>query len=185
MSKPSIYMAGPIFGCTEGEAKNWREYVTNKLPWARCISPLRCEPLVAARYDLSYEDLSFGSPKSIVAKNFLDLRACDMTLAYFPKPSELEDFAALRAKMMQDRSSLSLADVETFDRIVRKSPQRSIGTIGEISWAYALRKPCVVVSDDPLILHHPFTSVQPDWPVLPDLDEAVRLIGGIFAAYAT
>jgi nucleoside 2-deoxyribosyltransferase len=180
-NKPSLYLAGPIFGCTEGEAKDWRAYVTEQLPWVTCISPLRCEPMVGERYDVSYKDPCFGAPKAIVAKNFLDLRQCDMTLAYFPAPPEIDELADTAAFLTQQGFN---GHAERLTRIGKKSPQRSIGTIGEVSWAYALRKPCIVVSTDPLIEHHPFTSVQPDWPVLPDLETALRLIRGVWTDYA-
>ncbi|WP_315728809.1 hypothetical protein [Bradyrhizobium sp. SZCCHNS2015] len=195
--RPSLYLAGPIFGCTEGEAKDWRHYVADRLPWVRCISPLRCEPMIGARYDVAYNDPRFGMPKSIVAKNFLDLRACDMTLAYFPTPPEvaelqgiierlstLENVATDMFGQLDDDAASIRADIETLKRHARKGPQRSVGTIGEVSWAYALRKPCVLVSDDPFITVHPFTSVQPDWPVLASLDEAIEVVAGIWRDYA-
>ena len=179
MTKPSLYLAGPIFGCSEGEAKDWRKWVADQLPFMRCISPLRCEPAVNGRYDVAYNDPCFGQPKSILAKNFLDLRACDMTLAVFPRPEAID---------LIEKAVEGLEADGDLDGIVpalrRVNVLRSIGTIGEISWAYALRKPCVIVSDDPLVQHHPFTSMQPDWPVLPDLDHAVRLIKGIWTDYA-
>jgi len=183
MNHPFIYLAGPIFGCTEGEAKDWRKHVAAELE-EHCItgvSRLRCEPLVGARYDLAYDDPCFGQPKSILAKNFLDLRRCALTLAYFPAPTEHAELQEIALRLEQNGER---GDGDTLRRIARKSPQRSIGTIGELSWAYALNKPCVVVTDDPLIKHHPFTAVQPSWPVLDNLDDALRLIVGIFGAYA-
>lgn len=181
MSKPLIYLAGPIFQCTEGEAKDWRAYVESALAphGIVTVSPLRCEPLVGERYDTAYQDPCFGQPKSILAKNMLDLKRCDMTLAFFPpvtEPDELRDFVRKNVKDKRDAAVLH--------RIAAKGPQRSIGTIGEVSWAYALRKPCVIVSQDELIKHHPFTAMQPDWPVLDTLDDAVRLITGIYTVYA-
>ncbi len=197
--RPSLYLAGPIFGCTEGEAKDWRSYVSARLPWVRCISPLRCEPMIGARYDVAYNDPRFGMPKSIVAKNFLDLRACDMALAYFPAPPEIAELGGIIERLANLESIVTdivgpvgaeeavamRVDVETLRRHARKGPQRSIGTIGEVSWAYALRKPCVLVSDDPFITSHPFTSVQPDWPVLSTLDQAIEVVAGIWQDYAT
>lgn len=172
--KPSIYLAGPIYGCTEGEAKDWRSWVAEQLPFARCISPLRCEPLVGKTYDLHYADPCFGQPKSILAKNFFDLRACDLTLGYFPAPpDELREIADEIAGLYPSYA----------DKLRKMKLLRSLGTNGEISWAYALRKPAIVVTDDPLIKHHPFPSMQPDWPVLPDLEHAVRLIKGLFTDY--
>ncbi|MET4240287.1 nucleoside 2-deoxyribosyltransferase [Bradyrhizobium sp. RT10b] len=152
--RPYIYLAGPIFGCTEGEAKNWRADFADKLEAEGItgISPLRCEPIVGERYDVAYDDPCFGQPKSILAKNFLDLQRCDMTLAYLPNTEP------------------------------GKVP--SVGTIGELSWAYALRKPVAVVTQDPFLSKHPFISQQPSWPVLSTLDDALRLIVGIFGGYA-
>lgn len=184
--KPMIYLAGPIFGTTGAEANDWRRVMTARLaPHGIVgISPLRCEPLVGDRYDLHYADPCFGVPSAILAKNFLDLRKCDLTLAYLPKPPEVDEMDEL-ILALDCRLSISSdqAYIDTLKRLARKSPQRSIGTIGEISWAYALQKPCAIVSDDPLIQHHPFTSSQPNWR-LSTLDEAERLIVGLFADYA-
>lgn len=178
--KPALYLAGPVYGCTEAEAKDWRADVAAALPWVNCISPLRCEPMAGKRYDLHYEDLRFGHPKSILAKNFLDVQRCDMVLAHFPAPPEIAELDDVVYTLQVHGLKVN---AETLERIAKKGVQRSIGTIGEISWAFALRKPCIVVSDDPLILHHPFTSMQPDWPVLPDLDHAIELITGIWWDY--
>lgn len=180
MDKPSLYLAGPIYGCTEGEAKDWRSWIAAQLPFMRCISPLRCEPMVGKTYDTHYADPCFGHPKAILAKNFFDLRACDMTLAYFPKPSAIDDLAEIASNL---ELSGDHSDDERAELLRAIKPLRSIGTIGEVSWAFALRKPAIIVSDDPLIQHHPFTSLQPDWPVLPDLEHAVRLIKGLFTDY--
>lgn len=198
MHKPRIYLAGPIFGATSDEANNWRNDMIARLAPHGIIgiSPLRCEPIVGDRYDLQYADPCFGTPAAILAKNFLDLRACDLTLAYLPVPSEVADMNAVIERMtnlatvasdqfgpLDDDVAAIDADVETLKRLARKSPQRSIGTVGEISWAYALQKPCAVVSDDPLVRHHPFLSTQPNW-LLDTLDDAERLIVGLFADYA-
>jgi nucleoside 2-deoxyribosyltransferase len=181
--RPLIYLAGPIFGTTGAEANDWRRDMTERLAPHGIIgiSPLRCEPMVGDRYDLHYADPCFGTPEAILAKNFLDLRACHLTLAYLPKPPEVDEMENVIDEMSKyDEWSEETA---TLKRLARKSPQRSIGTVGEISWAYALQKPCAVVSDDPLVEHHPFTSKQPNWR-LKTLDEAERLIVGLFADYA-
>jgi nucleoside 2-deoxyribosyltransferase len=49
------------------------------------VSPLRCEPLIGERYQVSYEDPRFGTPRAIASKNFLDVQRCDMTLCYMPR----------------------------------------------------------------------------------------------------
>ncbi|MFZ5715779.1 MAG: hypothetical protein ACOY3N_23375 [Bradyrhizobium sp.] len=160
------------------------------------ISPLRCEPMVGDRYDVAYADPCFGTPEAILGKNFLDLRACDLTLAYLPTPPEVAELSAIIGRMENlaniatdmfgplDGEEKAIADdVETLKRHARKGVQRSIGTIGEISWAYALQKPLAIVTDDPLVKFHPFTQVQPNWR-LSTLDEAERLIVGLFSDYA-
>lgn len=196
--KPKIYLAGPIFGATGAEANDWRRDMTARLAPHGIIgiSPLRCEPMVGERYDLHYQDPCFGTPEAILAKNFLDLRACDLTLAYLPPPPEVAELDAIIERMAglsgivtdivgtidAEETEAIARDVETLKRIARKGVQRSVGTIGEISWCYALQKPLAVVSDDPLVRHHPFTSVQANWR-LSTLDEAERLIVGLFKDY--
>ena len=84
--KKYVYLAGPILGCTKGEANDWRHYVAEKLEEHGIvgISPLRCEPLTGERYTLEYPDPRFGVPRAIAAKNKHDVQNCDITLAYMP-----------------------------------------------------------------------------------------------------
>lgn len=81
-----VYLAGPILGCTEGEASDWRRYMHSKLgPHGIIgISPLRCEPIHGERYTADYPDPRFGVPRAIAAKNKFDVLNADMTLAYLP-----------------------------------------------------------------------------------------------------
>lgn len=197
--KPKIYLAGPIFGTTGAEANDWRRDMIARLaPHGIVgISPLRCEPMVGERYDLHYADPCFGTPAAILGKNFLDLRACDFVLAHLPTPPEIAELGEITDRManlagivesivgpVDPEEKQGMADdAATLARIGRKGVQRSVGTIGEISWAYALQKPCAIVSDDPLVRHHPFFTQQTNW-MLSTLDEAERLIVGLFADYA-
>ncbi len=88
MSNVYIYLAGPISGCTGGEAHHWRDVVCNELdkasPHLIGVSPLRCEPIIGTRYENEYDDDRFGLPQVIAAKNYLDVKRCDVTLAYMP-----------------------------------------------------------------------------------------------------
>jgi nucleoside 2-deoxyribosyltransferase len=89
MSK--VYLAGAIAGLTEGEAKDWRNYFCDLLrPHGIVgISPLRCEPPGAdGTYKLNYDDPRFGTARAIRGKNLFDVKQCDITLAYLPKPAE-------------------------------------------------------------------------------------------------
>jgi nucleoside 2-deoxyribosyltransferase len=84
---PTVYLAGPIAGCTEGEAKDWRAYVDDGLSQygIKGISPLRCEPLHGKTYNVSYQDPKYGTERAIFFKNKFDLERCDMMLAYLPQ----------------------------------------------------------------------------------------------------
>jgi nucleoside 2-deoxyribosyltransferase len=90
-----VYLAGPIMGQTKDEANNWRKEVDNALAAESFgmtaqiigVSPLRCEPIIGERYLPQYEDERFGTSRAIGSKNFFDVRNCDLTLAYLPKPA--------------------------------------------------------------------------------------------------
>jgi len=92
MSKPRVYLAGPILGCTEGEANDWRDELSFALDDIGVIgvSPLRCEPIHGERYGHGTEtDPRFGTARAISSKNRLDVNMCDMTLCYFPDGTPL------------------------------------------------------------------------------------------------
>lgn len=87
MRHPTVYLAGPIGGCDKLEANEWR-HVAETYLWQfgiRGISPLRCEPLVGARYTNANPDPKFGTARAIASKNLADVRMCDITLVYLPR----------------------------------------------------------------------------------------------------
>jgi len=157
MRKPTVYLAGPIAGLTEGEAKDWRCRVTEALHahGITGISPLRCEPSIKGRYDIpdgnQSADKCFGTAQAIGSKNEFDARSCDMILAYFPVTS---------------------------DRAVP-----SVGTIIEIGWGKALNIPVVVVTKDPYLSKHPLIRHCSSWS-LDSIDDAIDLFVGILGDYA-
>lgn len=83
----TVYLAGPITAKTIKEANDWREEVISKLSrhFIVGVSPLRCEPPRGERYTWSNADPKFGTARAIGSKNIMDVRNCDLTLAYFPK----------------------------------------------------------------------------------------------------
>lgn len=151
-----IYLAGPIAGCTDNEANDWRDEFSLRLRKmfggkVAGISPLRCEPPnVSGRYELNYEDVLFGTARAISTKNLYDVKACDMMLAYMPR--ELNE----------------------------RRP--SYGTIVELGWAYAFGKPVIVVTDDPYLRQHPVVGLCVGW-FLKTFGEAFELIDGIMGNY--
>jgi nucleoside 2-deoxyribosyltransferase len=128
-----IYLAGPITGCTEGQANDWRTDFAARLESIRIrgISPLRCEPLHGPVYGSTYNDSRFGTAKAISSKNLMDLRRCDLTLAYFP--------------------------------YAETARVPSIGTILEIGAAHENGKPIIVVSEHPKTSDHPVLNAFAGW----------------------
>ena len=121
-----VYLCGPITGQLRDDANDWRHEVSTHIHRAsngriRCVSPLRCEPKVGSGevYKSEYDDARFGTPQAIAAKNWFDVRNCDLLLAYMPE--WLQEYAEYP----------------------------SYGSLLEIGAAVALKKPVVAVSHDP------------------------------------
>ena len=155
VSKPRVYLAGPIFGMNAAEANNWREEFRTRLGDIGIIgvSPLRCEPLRGDRYGLGdLTDPRFGTPEAIAAKNFLDVQMCDLTLGYQPRAADL-----------------------TFG-------QGSVGTTIELAWAFALRKPTILVTESAYLRGHGPSKACANW-IVPTLDDAYDVISGVLQVY--
>lgn len=131
--KKTVYLAGPITGCTLGEANDWRIKFALKLADndIRGVSPLRCERLIGERYTMQSIDPKFGRARAIAAKNMFDVLTCDMTLAYIPSPS--------------------------------RGHFHSFGTMCELSWAKMANKPTILVSNDLVIRTHPVLGANAGW----------------------
>ncbi len=149
--KQTVYLAGPIMGCTRTEANDWRIEFARQLADndIRGVSPLRCEPLIGERYSIEHADPKFGTARVIGAKNMFDVLACNMTLAYIPMPP-----------------------IGSF---------HSFGTMCELSWAKMAQKPTILVSNDAFILDHPVLGANAGWLLenLEDaLEVIVGVLGG-------
>jgi hypothetical protein len=129
----TVYLAGAITDCDNGEANDWRRNLTHRLSTLNIagISPLRCEPLMGERYTLTNQDPRFGTARAIASKNFLDVQTCDLTLCYMPK-------------IINER-------------------RLSIGTIIELAWAHSMRKPTILVSDYDFVTSHPVVQANASW----------------------
>lgn len=159
MSKIKVYLAGPIAGCDYAGANDWRAYFSDMLaaegPFVG-VSPLRCEPLIGERYNMQYDDKRFGTPEAIQAKNFEDVKRCDITVAYIPQ------------------------------NITDEVGVPSLGTIAETQWAFALRKPRILISDVPKVVNNPVLKATMPWIFEEDggFEMARDVVTGIFRIYA-
>jgi nucleoside 2-deoxyribosyltransferase len=58
----------------------------------------------------------------------------------------------------------------------------SIGTVMECAWAYAYRKPLIIVREDVNLHKHPMMDEAAGY-VVPNLEDAVELLIGLFSEY--
>lgn len=123
MPERTVYLSGPISGCSEEQAGGWREYVTARLASGICvIDPMRDAVDFSVLSDERLDDTarlrSLTHGREILVRNQTDIRRCDLLLVNF------------------------------------LSAQRvSIGSIGEICWAEAFRKPVIIVRESHGNLH--------------------------------
>lgn len=74
-------------------------------------------------------------------------------------------------------------DCQMCDVMLAYIPVPSTGTFIELGWADALGKPLIVVSDNPAIVNHPVVAGVADW-LVPTLEDAIKVIKGVFDVYA-
>lgn len=149
----TVYLAGPIAGTTEAEAKTWRNDATKFLSiyGIRGVTPLRNEPpepeggyATAA----GWANKSDEESRRVAAKNWFDVQNCDMIFVNLPH-----------------------------------TPGRaSYGTVWEIGAGFALGKQTVLVSNDPAIVNHPDIDLSVGWKY-ENLEEGLALIVQILGPY--
>jgi len=148
----SVYLAGPITDCNLYEANDWRNAFIGKL---RAMGVRGISPLRCEPLHGERYAASYNDPR-------------------FGSPK------AIGSKNFMDvqRCDLTLAyfpEAETERRV-------SIGTIAEVGWAFAMRKPVIIVSEHKTITEHPVLIATSSW-MLPTLDDAFDTINGLFGEY--
>ena len=121
MMRPSVYLAGPIRGCSYDGAVGWRERAKDALAdlGINAYSPMRAKSYLKAETNAggdkladSYSAYPLSTMRAIVARDRNDCMRCDMVL-------------------------MNLFGAKTV----------SIGSILEIAWADAARVPVVLVME--------------------------------------
>lgn len=150
--KPLVYLAGPISDCTYGEANDWRRDVSFKLD---SVGMCGISPLRCE--PLVGERYTTGSPDPC--------------------------FGTARAI-----ASKNFLDVQTchitlcYLPLAANKRRLSIGTLIELAWAHALRKPTILVTEDPFLIEHPVVQANASW-VVPTLNDALEVIRGVYGDY--
>lgn len=117
---PTVYLAGPISGCSYAGATDWRNDAITDLATAgvKGLSPMRAKEYLAG----VESDVGFSS-------------TCE-------EYGHLSPLSGPRGIMTRDRFDATRCDVLLVNLIGAKKP--SIGTIMEIAWADLKRTPVVV-----------------------------------------
>jgi hypothetical protein len=76
----TVYLIGPINGCTDAEANDWRSLMKSLLPGYTILDPMR--------RDYRGREMEPGIAGEIVGGDLDDCEACDVAVAFRPKPSD-------------------------------------------------------------------------------------------------
>lgn len=74
------YLIGPINGCTDAEANDWRSLMKELLPEVEWLDPMR--------RDYRGREMEPGIAAEIVKGDLEDCEACNFAVAFRPKPSD-------------------------------------------------------------------------------------------------
>lgn len=83
MKSHTIYMAGPISGCSYGECTDWREYFKTLVPASvQCLSPMRGKDYLAGEkiIDGSYPEKVLSCSRGIMTRDRFDCTRADLVL---------------------------------------------------------------------------------------------------------
>lgn len=150
----TVYLAGPITGCTYDGCTDWRGSVIDKLPNGIVgLSPMRHKEYLIERTSGdnlghvadSYSDSVLSCQRGIFARDSWDCRRCDAIL-------------------------VNMLGAEKV----------SIGTVMEIAWGHAFNKPVILVMEKEDNIHE-HAMLREACPFrVETLDEAVDVLSTLF-----
>lgn len=148
----AVYLAGPITGCDIGEANNWRRRAMDAL------------------HDVGIRGIS-------------PLRCEPLHGERYGLGNEDPRFGTARAIASKNFLDVQMCDVTLCYLSTELNQRRlSIGTVIELAWAHALRKPTILVTDYPLLIEHPVVQANASW-IVPTLVEGLDVAIGILGDY--
>lgn len=145
-----VYLAGAITGLTFGDAEDWRSYAKANLDenGITGYSPLRAKDYLLSAGILSGHPDAYKDQVLSSAKGILNRDRWDV--------------------MTCDAMLVNLLGAERV----------SVGTVMEIAYADAFRKPTVVVMEEDNIHHHAMLDTAVGW-IVDDLDFGIELVKAI------
>ena len=150
----TVYLAGPITACDHREANDWRSVMQGRLE-AHGITGI--SPLRCEPLVGDRYDTSHPDPR----------------------------FGTWEAIASKNFLDVQLCDmtVAYFPADLTERDGISSGTLAELAWGFALRKPTLRVSTHPKVTKHPVITACSSWK-LSTLDEALDVIVGVLGDYA-
>jgi hypothetical protein len=140
----TVYLAGPITGLTFEGATSWREYAVSKFPdWLLPLSPLRGKSYLKGMVD----------ERNTIADHYQN-----------------KILSTPRGITTRDRNDVMRSDAVLVNFM--GAPRVSIGTVVEVGWADAFRKPLIVVMDRENMHWHSIIRECAGY-ITADLDEAI------------
>lgn len=140
-----LYLAGPIAGCTYGECTDWRKYVASKLPpHIHGVSPMRGK-----------EFLEKKMKKQVLGSEYAESPLC-----------------LVPGVTCRDRNDVFRADAVLVNLLGAKKV--SIGTMIELGWADASRRPIILVME-PGNVHENLLVRGVSGFVVDNLDDAIAV----------
>lgn len=113
-----LYLAGPIAGCTYGECTDWRKYAAAKLPpHIHALSPMRGKEFIAKK-----------EKTKVLGREYAESPLC-----------------LVPGVTCRDRNDVFRADAALVNLLGAKKV--SIGTMIELGWADAYRRPIILVME--------------------------------------
>ena len=136
MDMKKVYLAGPITGMAWSQSEDWRDALKSK---ARKIHITDSDGGMRVKVKYPFENVRFFSP----------LRGKD----YLKNVDTIKDsydehkFSTGKSIMLRDHYDVQTADAVIVNLI--GATRVSIGTVMEIAWAYAYRKPVICIIEEP------------------------------------
>jgi hypothetical protein len=160
MSRPVVYVAGPMTGLEWDDANDWREKVRMALPDCEVRSPLRGKAWLRQETVIESSEYPkpFGSKNAIIKRDHWDVQCADLVIANF------EDTAIVDLGECGDTGHLGCG----------KHPVASIGTCFELAWAYEFGTPIISIIPEGNIHRHAFIAAA-SLEIVSDLKTAISL----------
>lgn len=160
MKRTTVYLAGPIAGCTWDVAIDWRVWAATQLPECDVRSPMRGKEFLAR-----LKEMPLTSEHCLAKDPELALTGVEAAVS------------SQHGIVVRDRWDVQTADVLLVNLLPSVDVGKaSIGTCFELAWAYVYKTPAVVVMQgEGNPNDHPFPR-EAAYVVVPRLESAIAVV---------